>query len=280
MARFRALSDHDDPAAVESAHDLRDWEVRTRVDDREVGKVHDVLLGEDGRTRYLDVGLEGDRHILVPTGEAHIDRSDQVVHIRGLDRAGLSGIPEYEHRPDAITSEYTRSLNTAFNDAYTNERYYDRPDYTSDWETRSERQTSGKLARLDELDDVDVASDEPDPRGWEVIGVDGEKLGKVDHILGDTGAMKARYLTVELDEELGRDRHILMPVGHVDLDPDHHRVLSRAVDRDRVGSIPAYEGTGIDREYETRLTSHYDRLYEGEREFEHPRYRSRSPGGE
>jgi hypothetical protein len=276
MARFRALSEHDDPAAAGGAHDIRNWKVRTGVDDQEVGRVHDVLLGEDARTRYLDVGLEGDRHILVPTGEANIDRSEQVVHISGLDRAGLSGIPEYQHRPDSITSDYTRSLNAAFNDAYADDRYYDRPDYASDWDTRAGREESGTLARLDELDDVDVASHDPDPRGWDVIGVDGERLGRVDHILGDTGAMKARYLTVELDEELARDRQILMPVGHVDLDPDHHRVLSRAVGRERVGSVPAYEGTGIDRDYETRLTNHYDRLYEGEREFEHPRYRSRS----
>lgn len=276
MARFRPLSEHDDPEAVEGTHDLRSWKVHTRVDDREVGTVHDVLLDEDARTRYLDVELEDDRHILVPAGEAHIDRSERVVHIRGLDRAGLSGIPEYEHGPGSITSDYTRSLNAAFNDAYADDHYYDRPDYATDWGTRSERETSGTLARLDELDDVDVASHDPDPRGWEVIGVDGEKLGTVDHILGDTGAMKARYLTVELDDDLARDRQILMPVGHVDLDPDRQRVLSRAVDRNRASSIPAYEGTGVDREYETRLTRHYDRLYEGEREFEHPRYRSRS----
>lgn len=249
--------------------------MRTRVDNEKVGKVHDVLLDERSRTRYLDVELDGGRHVLMPSGEAEVDAGDKVVHVPGLDRKGLSTLPEYDHRPESITPEYARSLDTAYDNAYSAEHHHTRSDYSAGWARGGDKSSTGKLARLDKLDDVKVASDNPDPRGWEVVDAAGRKIGKVDHLIGDTGSMKARYLTVKLDDDLAAGRRqVLMPVGHVDLDTRRNRVVSTGIARDRIGTLPAYEGGTIDRDYERNLTRQYGEAYTGESRYEHPRYRA------
>lgn len=277
MAAFKPLSNHDDVRFGEGSHDVRNWKVRTRVDNEKVGEVDDVLLDENGRSRYLDVKLDGGRHVLVPSGDARVDPTDREVHLSGLDRNGLSALPEYDRRPESITPEYSRSLTTAYDSAYADEHHYDRADYSAGWDRDPGRapERSGKLARLDELSDVDVASGQPDPRGWEVIGANGARVGKVDHLIGDTNAMKARYLTVQVDEGIAPDRRVLVPVGHVHLDRERSQVRADALDPSRMTTLPAYEGS-IDREYETRLTRGYSQAYEGERHYQHPRYRSRA----
>ena len=275
METLRPLSEHEDYRFGEGSYDVRNWKVRTRVDDHEVGKVHDVLLDENGQARFLDIDVKGGPHVLVPSGDTRVDPTDKVVHVSGLDRTGFDTLPEYEHRPETITPEYSSSLTTAYDSAYNREHHYDRADYAAGWTPRTEREHSGTLARLDELDDVDVASHEPDPRGWDVIGAEGERVGKVDHVIGDTGAMKARYLAVELDRDFaGDDRHVLVPVGHVDLDTSRNRVRSAALHTERARDLPAYRGETIDRDYEDNLMRRYNEAYFGERRYEHPRYRS------
>ena len=44
-----------------------------------------------------------------------------------------------------------------------------------------------------------IAEGDPDVRGWEVLGADGNKIGEVDDLLVDTHALKARYLEVAPD---------------------------------------------------------------------------------
>jgi len=274
MAAFRTLSDHGTAQFGENDYDVRDWKVRGRSDE-EVGRVHDVLTDDRGRARYFDVELDGGRHVLMPAGEGRLHPNDRSLHVGGLDRSALSNLPEYDHRPDSVTPEYERDLTSGYDRAYGSEGYYDRPDYAAAW-SRSTGRSRGEIGRVDRLDDVDVASGEADPRGWEVRDAAGERLGKVDHLIGDTGTMKVRYLTVELDDDVVSERrHVLMPVGHVDLDRDDERVLTRGMDRTTVGTLPAYTGGSIDRDYETDLNRRYAEAYSEDRRYEHPRYRSR-----
>ena len=61
----------------------------------------------------------------------------------------------------------------------------------------------GRLVPLSELlHNHRIASGDPDVRGWEVVGSDGRKLGRVHDLLVDTGSQRVRYLDVELDREL------------------------------------------------------------------------------
>lgn len=276
MAQLRPLSEHENVRFGKDSYDVRNWKVRTRADDQEIGKVHDALLDENARTRYLDIDVMGGRHVLIPSGDVRVDPTDEVVHIPGMDRDRMNNVPDYDQRPESVTPEYSRSLSEAYESAYDDDDdYYDRSDYTTTRRSETEeRSPSGTLGRLDELDDVDVASDEPDPRGWDVLDADGERVGEVDHIIGDTGAMTARYLTVELDDDDGRGGQVLLPVGHVDLDTDEEHVVASALRRERIEALPRYEGGTIDRDYETRLRQQFDESYTGESLFEHPRYRS------
>ncbi|HUH13821.1 MAG TPA: PRC-barrel domain-containing protein, partial [Longimicrobiales bacterium] len=100
------------------------------------------------------------------------------------------------------------------------------------------------LARMEELDDYRVSSD--DPRGWDVVTAEGEKVGDVKEMLVDTATMRARYLVCDLDEkrlELERlDRHVLMPVARVQLNPDKKRVLANALFKGDLATYPVYAG--------------------------------------
>ncbi|HEU0052581.1 MAG TPA: PRC-barrel domain-containing protein, partial [Longimicrobium sp.] len=78
-----------------------------------------------------------------------------------------------------------------------------------------------RVVPLNRLDDFKVADGDPDVRGWDVVAADGRKIGEVDELLIDTGAMKVRYLDVEVDRGMiagGDDRHVLIPIGYARLE--------------------------------------------------------------
>lgn len=120
----------------------------------------------------------------------------------------------------------------------------------------ADRHTSG-VHPLDDLDDLKVAHDDIDPRGWAVYSQDGQKLGEVKDLLVDTAAMQVRYLAVDLDRDVagalgaeGGSRRVLFPVGTARLDDSDDRVF---VDTTAAGAagIPAYTaGEPVTRDYE------------------------------
>jgi uncharacterized protein (TIGR02271 family) len=119
--------------------------------------------------------------------------------------------------------------------------------------------SSRRVVPLDDLDNYEVADNDPDVRGWDVIASDSRRIGKVDDLLVDTEALKVRYLNVEVDKELrgsDRDRHVLIPIGHAQLDEKDDRVFVSGVAADDVRSLPAYEGR-LDRQYEDSLRTRF-----------------------
>jgi len=149
-----------------------------------------------------------------------------------------------------------------------------------------------QIAPLKELKDYKVASDDPDVRGWQVVGRDGRAIGEVHDLLVDTAAMRVRYLDVELDHELvasapvvpgtagvvgayaapgmagagpvldpgdGRaaKHHVLVPIGMATLDEDHDRVRLEGFDAQDVVVLPAYDHKAFSREYESGLRRHF-----------------------
>jgi PRC-barrel domain len=151
-----------------------------------------------------------------------------------------------------------------------------------------------QIAPLKELKDYKVAKDDPDVRGWNVIGRDGRAIGEVNDLLVDTGAMRARYLDVELDRDLvasapavpgtagvvgahaapgmagtgpvldrGDSReakhHVLVPIGIARLDEDHDRIHLDGFDAHDAAVLPAYDPRAFGREYETGLRRRFER---------------------
>ena len=118
-----------------------------------------------------------------------------------------------------------------------------------------------RVVPMDDLDDFRVAGDTPDPRGWEVVAADGRRIGEVDDLLVDTGAMKVRYLDVGVDDEVSAepDRHVLIPIGYARLDRDHDRVIVDQLSSADLRAIPAYRHGPITRDFETSVRDSYRR---------------------
>jgi hypothetical protein len=324
-------------AKREHDYDVQSWTVRTGPDRDLLGTVHEVLLDEQGRARYLEVDLDDDdRTILVPVGYADRDPDEEEIWISSLRREDYETVPSVER--DKLRAEDEDRLSRAYDGAYTGDRYYESPHFRSEdlgperrrhtgtgttrtdrgheteatspadregaartrttrerevTEHRPGRDTEERVdhetattgtrrdetveapARVDSLDDIEVADDDPDPRGWTVVDRDGENVGRVDHLLGDTRSMKVRYFVVELDRELtdGTNR-MLVPAGHASLDHDHDHVVVRALDRDRIGGAPGWAGDRLDREHERKVVGWFDEGYRDDDRYHHPRYRS------
>lgn len=113
-----------------------------------------------------------------------------------------------------------------------------------------------RVVPLGQLDDFKVAEGDPDVRGWEVLASDGQKIGEVDELLVDTGAMKVRYLDVDVDRGMvagGTDRHVLIPIGYARLDQDRDCVMVDALASADLGGVPSYDQGPLTRDFETSV---------------------------
>ena len=119
----------------------------------------------------------------------------------------------------------------------------------------------GRLAHLDDLDDFKVADGEPDIRGWSVRTSDDRELGEVTDLLVDCGAMKVRYMEVQLDGEalgLDEDRHVLVPIGAARLHDDEDVVMLRHRSVEMLG-LPSYQRGAMAAGRERALRDTYGR---------------------
>jgi len=107
--RHTALSLQSKVKFPPSMADVRDFEVRTRDNNEKVGKVSDLVCGDDGQIRYLDVGLGGlfnTKRVLLPVGVARVDRTNDVVWVAGMTKEQVKQLPDYNGDPATITDTY------------------------------------------------------------------------------------------------------------------------------------------------------------------------------
>ena len=87
----------------------------------------------------------------------------------------------------------------------------------------------------------------------------------------DTGLV--RYFDVSIE---GRQRHVLIPVGHARMETNlgRFRLRLRAATIDELERIPAYEPhvTWHEDQFQDELLNAYGRLFEGQRYYAHPAY--------
>ena len=127
----------------------------------------------------------------------------------------------------------------------------------------SDRTSGQALIPLSKADGYRVAENNEDVRGWDVRGNDGEKIGKVNDLLIDTGIDKVKYLEVKVDRGLGgKDRNVLIPIGAARLADDEDVVLIDA-GRDALREYPDYTGQQITSDYETSLQSRLANAFRG-----------------
>jgi sporulation protein YlmC with PRC-barrel domain len=135
--RLTRLSELKGFQVADGDNDIRGWEVRT-PDDRKIGKVEELIVDPtERRVRYMEVkvdgktlGVDDDRHILVPIGTARLVEGKHDVLIERLPAQGLAGAPAYKRGP--ITRDYETSLRNYYgataagvNDDYYKDDIYD-----------------------------------------------------------------------------------------------------------------------------------------------------------
>lgn len=111
-----------------------------------------------------------------------------------------------------------------------------------------------RLARLKELSGYKVADGDPDPRGWEVVAADGQRIGRVDDLIVDRDAERARYLDVRLAEG---DRHVLIPAQAVRVGDEEQRRRQVAVGAgdEYFAGVTPYQGLPLTTEQEAEYRS-------------------------
>ncbi|MFA0964942.1 PRC-barrel domain-containing protein [Roseivirga sp. BDSF3-8] len=136
------------------------------------------------------------------------------------------------------------------------------------------------LHYLHELSKYEVANDDPDVRGWDLVDGDGRHIGKVDNFLVSKDAMRVRYLDVEIDKKIidkehkplktGKtggtheyinqegDNHLIVPIGMVRLDNEHKEVYTDKIDSNTFDTTERVEkNKAIDPAYEVYVVEHF-----------------------
>lgn len=102
------------------------------------------------------------------------------------------------------------------------------------------------LKRFSEMDNVEVAKDDPDIRGWDVTTADGQDLGEVKDLLVDTRSMKVHAVEVELEGSRfnwNDNRRVVVPVDSIRVNRDDDEVVISGMQKDQVGALPVYDAT-------------------------------------
>ena len=241
------------------ALDVRGWEVRTTDDTERVGKVDDLLVDEAGTPRLLDVDLGLlKKHVLVPVRHARVDSSDDVVWVDHLTKDEFGDVPEYPGDPHVVTPDYETKLDQY----YMRSPHADRPTVAAERVTDAAApESSRRLVRLGDLKEYRVAKGDTDPRGWDVVTSDGQRVGEVSELLVDTRSLETRYIDCDVDErKLGLesvDRHVLVPVDAARLDRHKKNIVMDGVFAKDIASIPVYSGLPLDESTERSVRQAY-----------------------
>lgn len=94
------------------------------------------------------------------------------------------------------------------------------------------------LENLEMLDDWELGENEPDPRGYDLIGRDGEKIGTIRNLLASPSMQKAYFAVVETGNWLGNRRYAV-PLHDISFDTKADRANSRYV-REQFRQAPEY----------------------------------------
>jgi photosynthetic reaction center H subunit len=105
-----------------------------------------------------------------------------------------------------------------------------------------------RIAPLSELDDYEVADGYPEIRGWTVRDAADRSIGRVHDLLVDVGALRVRYIDVELGPKFAgpdADRRVLIPVESVDLDGTGDQVLLPGIEVAQVRGLVPHARRGV-----------------------------------
>ncbi|MDB5099136.1 MAG: hypothetical protein JWM80_3557 [Cyanobacteria bacterium RYN_339] len=97
------------------------------------------------------------------------------------------------------------------------------------------------LKRLDWNSHYHVAAGSTDVRGWHVVDMDHNAVGKVDGLLFDPVAKLVRYAIVAVT-----DHRVLVPIGQLEIDEAARQVITHAHGHDALLALPTYDEASFD----------------------------------
>lgn len=116
-----------------------------------------------------------------------------------------------------------------------------------------------KSNHLQELggSNFEIADGQPNIKGWEVIGAEGQDLGEVSELLFDESSRKVRYLVLDLSENEWdlEDRDVLIPIGLAEIDVDRDEVILPMVTPEQLAALPDYSKNNVSLETEMSIRS-------------------------
>jgi sporulation protein YlmC with PRC-barrel domain len=236
-------------AEVLRTRDLIGWAVADPAG-ATVGTVSDLLIGRDGRVRYLAVkrGLLGST-VLLPVDE--LDWGDQSMRLNRWLDADVRRLPPYD-ADGPMSAELVEEMGRAHPRFYGPPLPFDAPGV----------EAQPQVVPLKDAREFRLPKDAPNPRGWEVFGADNERVGTVEGLLVDPSQMRVRYLDVDVAEDLfllREDRHVVVPMEFVELRERGKDVWVKGLTAREIALLPAYTGGGLDPLVEQRVEHAFNR---------------------
>jgi sporulation protein YlmC with PRC-barrel domain len=230
-------------AEVLRTRDLIGWAVADPAG-ATVGTVSDLLIGRDGRVRFLAVkrGLLG-ASVLIPVGE--LDWGEQSMRLTSWTDAQVRTLPTYDG-DHALSPEVMAELERAHPRFYGPPLPFDAPGVEG----------AARLLPLRQAKDFRLPKGAPNVRGWNVFGEDHERVGVVEDMLVDPEGLKVRYLDVDLADDLfllREDRHVVVPMEAVELRERGEDVWVHGLTAAQIALLPAYTGGAVDPLVEMRV---------------------------
>ena len=208
------------------------WDVVDAAGEK-AGTVADLLIDGSGRVRFVDVEYGFPRkHVLIP--QERMQWGERRLIIDAWAREGLAGLPPYDPSR-ALDRGMLEEMRRVFPAVYDPDADAWRAPVTGD----------ARIIPLSKSRDFRLEKGAPDLRGWNVFGADGDRLGVVSQLLVDPGALKVRYLDVDVHEDLFRlrdDRHVLIPLERADLRERGKDVWVEHLPTAALALLPAYTG--------------------------------------
>jgi sporulation protein YlmC with PRC-barrel domain len=220
-------------AEILGSRDFIGWAV-TSANGANVGTVSDILIGRDGKVRFLaiDPGFFKKPYLLpveaLEWGDGSLQTTWTDMEVRAL--------PPYDAgRP--LTADVLEEL---------------RRTYPRQYGARIGEPVAmegATVVPLRDAKDFRLAKGAPNLKGWSVYAKDNEKVGVVTQMLVDPLAMKVRYIDVDVADDLfglADDRHVLVPLEIVELRERSEDVWVPAFTGADIARLPAYLGGPVD----------------------------------
>lgn len=221
-------------AEILRVKDFIGWAV-TSANGANLGTVSDILIGRDGKVRFLaiDPGFFKKSYLLPVEALEWGDGSLQSSWSDGEVKA----LPPYDSGV-LLTAEVLDELARAY-PRYYGSRLGEPPAPVE----------GASIVPLRDAKDFRLSKGAPNLRGWSVYGSDNEKVGTVTQMLVDPVAMKVRYIDVDLADDLfglTDDRHVLVPLESVELRERSEDVWVQTATGREIAALPAYLGGPVD----------------------------------